>query len=630
MATSGIADLRAVVAQVQQASHPDIKLALLRIASESRERFEASSPQSAEFFDCLRFTLAQLKGHANAELRIGCLFDCARYYYVAGDAIKGAGAAREGLSLANAVGNDALASRGYSHLGNVLADSGAIAEAIEAYVTGLEICKRSGDIEWRAVTMVNLGVALFYAAQYHDAIACFDFAEHLSEDAPKIRERVRLGSLSNKALCFLYTDRVERGLLAAEQCISESPPPTSGQDLLARIIRECNYAQLLLEAGQTKLAFERLPTITSFALQAKSQKALVMSNIVEGLVEVQRGDASRGIDLLLKARAQAGDVNSLAQDALIALVKGYELLGQPRKALDFMQQLMRRVGAARQECALLHLNSSLGPPLITSLDSSNDLTALKHREALLRAKVAEEQLAWSQIEMLERLAVTADLREEETGEHGYRVGRLSSLLAEDLGMDAETCLAIDLAARLHDIGKMGIPDRILLSSKELKEAERHFMCQHTIIGAELLAKSNISQLRLAEEIALYHHERWDGSGYPKKLAGKRIPIHARIVALADMFDALTHGRPYAEPWGMDRALEEIQKRRGTQFDPDLTDRFLHLVARLRKTHANLDEFLARAGRNSPFLQARRKIKVMLEEERAHERKTGLPGNATRH
>jgi putative two-component system response regulator len=261
---------------------------------------------------------------------------------------------------------------------------------------------------------------------------------------------------------------------------------------------------------------------------------------------------------------------------------------------------------------------------------SKDLTALKHREALLRAKVAEEQLAWSQIEMLERLAVTADLREEDTGEHGYRVGRLSALLAEDLGMDADTCLAIDLAARLHDIGKMGIPDRILLTSKELKEAERHFMCQHTIIGAELLAKSNLSQLRLAEEIALYHHECWDGSGYPKKLAGKRIPIHARIVALADVFDALTHGRPYAQPWGMDRALDEILKRRGTQFDPELTDRFAKLVIRLRKTHPNLDEFLARAGQNSPFLQARRKIRVMLDEERAQERKTTLPGNATRH
>jgi putative two-component system response regulator len=232
--------------------------------------------------------------------------------------------------------------------------------------------------------------------------------------------------------------------------------------------------------------------------------------------------------------------------------------------------------------------------------------------------------------MLKRLSVTADLREEASGEHGYRVGRLASAMAESLGWNSDECLAIDLAARLHDLGKIGMPDHVLLKSQELREAERRLMRGHTIIGAELLARSNIPQLRMAEEIALYHHEWWDGSGYPKKRAGKRIPIHARIVALADVFDALTHGRPYAEPWPMDRAIEEIRNRRGTQFDPDLTDRFLVLVEELRAKHRNLDEFLGKAGRNSPFLQARRKIKLMLEEEREHERRATVPGNETRH
>jgi putative two-component system response regulator len=282
-----------------------------------------------------------------------------------------------------------------------------------------------------------------------------------------------------------------------------------------------------------------------------------------------------------------------------------------------------------EQIALWQISKSAKALLRTS-ESQQALYPLKQREALLRAKVVEGELIGQQIEMLERLTVTADLREEASGAHGYRVGRLSALLAEEAGMDTTVCAAIDLAARLHDIGKIGVPDRILLTSKELKEAERHFMCQHTIIGAELLAKSNITQLKLAEEIALYHHEWWDGSGYPKKIAGKRIPMHARIVALADMFDALTHGRPYAEPWSMDRALEEIRNRRGTQFDPGLTDRFIDLVQKLRAAHENLDEFLGRAGRNSPFLQARRKIKLMLEEEREHERKNALPGNETRH
>jgi putative two-component system response regulator len=175
-----------------------------------------------------------------------------------------------------------------------------------------------------------------------------------------------------------------------------------------------------------------------------------------------------------------------------------------------------------------------------------------------------------------------------------------------------------MAARLHDIGKIAIPDRILLTSEELKAVEKQIMSTHTTVGAELLSNSNIPQLRIAEEIARHHHEWWDGTGYPSKLSGKRIPIHARIVALADVFDALTHGRPYAPAWPIDRALEEIRQRRGTQFDPDLTDTFLALIDDLRREHADLDAFLGEASRNSPFLQARDKIRVMLEGGRQAE------------
>ena len=197
-------------------------------------------------------------------------------------------------------------------------------------------------------------------------------------------------------------------------------------------------------------------------------------------------------------------------------------------------------------------------------------------------------------------------------------------------MGSEICQALEHAARLHDIGKIAVPDRILLTSGALRDAERHFVSTHTIIGAELLAKSNIPQLRMAEEIARCHHEWWNGEGYPSKLAGKRIPIHARIVALADVFDALTHGRPFAKPWSMDRAIEEIKKRKGTQFDPELTDVFVELIARLRTEHEDLDEYLGRAGRNSPFLQARNKIRLMLAEEREQEKMATVEGNETRH
>ncbi len=263
-------------------------------------------------------------------------------------------------------------------------------------------------------------------------------------------------------------------------------------------------------------------------------------------------------------------------------------------------------------------------------NNSADLLPLEVREARLRAKVVENELVSARLEMLERLAVTADLKEDSSGEHGYRVGRLAALLAERLGWSRDACSAIERAARLHDIGKIGIPDRILLTTQELKDAERHLMSAHTLIGAELLAKSDVPDLRVAEEIAKYHHEWWDGSGYPKKLAGSRIPLHARIVALADVFDALTHGRPFAEPWPIDRAIAEIRERRGTHFDPELADHFLDLIGALRAAHQDLDEYLGRAGRQSPFLQARRKIRALLAEEDASGPAQLAPAETSRH
>ena len=146
----------------------------------------------------------------------------------------------------------------------------------------------------------------------------------------------------------------------------------------------------------------------------------------------------------------------------------------------------------------------------------------------------------------------------------------------------------------------------------------------------MLSDSGVEQIELAETIARHHHEWWNGEGYPSRLAGKRIPIEARIVALADVFDALTHGRPFSPPWPVEKALAEIRSRRGTQFDPELTDIFLALMDRLLNEHQDLDAYLGKASRHSPFLQARNRIRKMLEDERENEKQAAVGGNSTRH
>ena len=303
-------------------------------------------------------------------------------------------------------------------------------------------------------------------------------------------------------------------------------------------------------------------------------------------------------------------------DAMVAVVKAYDDAGQPEAALPYMEMWISRVRERRETSLRAALSLRGGfRNFFPVPDANSDLRDLEHRVTSLRLRVAERHAAVSQWELLERLAVTADLREDSSGQHGYRVGALSHLLANEVGLGSETANAIEFAARLHDFGKAGIPERVLGSSQSLRNAERELMKLHAAIGAELLAKSSLPEIKLAEQIARHHHEWWDGTGYPDKLSGKSIPLPARIVALADVLDALTHGRPYAEPWSIDRALQEIRDRRGTQFDPALTDRFLAMVERLRTEHPDLDSYLGKAGQQSPFLQARKRVRGLLEDAR---------------
>jgi putative two-component system response regulator len=221
----------------------------------------------------------------------------------------------------------------------------------------------------------------------------------------------------------------------------------------------------------------------------------------------------------------------------------------------------------------------------------------RHRQELFKARV----------EAMERLAVAAELRDDSTGEHSYRVGRLACILAKEAGCDDETIFMIDIAARLHDVGKIGIPDGILLKPSGFNPAERAVMEMHAEIGADVLVKSEIPHIKMAEEIARHHHERWDGRGYPAKIGSTEIPLAARITSLADVFDALTHKRPYKPAWTFEAAVSEILASSGSHFDPELTKLFLSLISRLKREHRDLDHFLGEAARASPFIQARGKI-----------------------
>jgi CHASE2 domain-containing sensor protein len=182
-----------------------------------------------------------------------------------------------------------------------------------------------------------------------------------------------------------------------------------------------------------------------------------------------------------------------------------------------------------------------------------------------------------QLEIIHRLAAATDARDEETGLHLERIGRLCEQLGLALGLSADEAITLRYASLLHDVGKIAVPDAILTKPGKLTDEEWVVMRRHTTAGADMLAGSRAPIMRMAEEIALTHHERWDGGGYPQGLAGDAIPLVGRICAVCDVFDALLSRRPYKEPWPLEDALEELRGSRGSHFDPVVADAFLTMV-----------------------------------------------------
>jgi putative two-component system response regulator len=201
---------------------------------------------------------------------------------------------------------------------------------------------------------------------------------------------------------------------------------------------------------------------------------------------------------------------------------------------------------------------------------------LRDQNKLLEQRVRERtrDLEEARIEVLDRLAFAAEYRDDATGGHARRIGRVAALVARHLGLPEETVELIRRAAPLHDVGKLGISDSILLKQGKLTPEEFEVMKLHVSIGAEILGSSRSALLRMSEEIALAHHESWNGTGYPQGLKGEAIPITGRIVAVADTFDALTHRR--ADPLSPKQALVELRRVSGQQFDPQVVDAFLSL------------------------------------------------------
>ncbi len=269
-----------------------------------------------------------------------------------------------------------------------------------------------------------------------------------------------------------------------------------------------------------------------------------------------------GLDLLRRIRADARLADVPVVMITASMLSDTRMTALEEGATDFLNKPIRPAEFKARVRNLLALRRSQ--------------RLLRDRAALLAHEVAEAtaELRDRELELLNRMCRAAEFRDPETGAHIERMARYSRLIAEALGLDDGACDDLQRAAPMHDVGKLGIPDLILLKPGRLTEEEMGVMRRHTVIGHAILKDSRSRLIRLGAEIALSHHEKWDGSGYPHGLSGPAIPLSGRIIAVADVFDALTTARPYKNPWPTPKARAYLESNRGVHFDPACVDALL--------------------------------------------------------
>jgi len=322
---------------------------------------------------------------------------------------------------------------------------------------------------------------------------------------------------------------------------------------------------------------------------------MLMAKIVKGLGHEV---ATFKDPLLALADAIANPADLVVSDFVMPVMNGLELVGRLRAAADYEDVPMVMISgtddsAIRYQALDLGVTDFLRKPIdvVEVKARLRNLLKLREMQTSLRQRVdrvdhlaphATAALSSREEEVILRLSRAAEYRDSDTGDHIVRMARYCRIIGEGLGLDAGKCETLFLAAPMHDIGKIAVSDAILLKPGKLTSEERAVMEMHTLHGFQILSGSGSELIRQAAEIAVSHHERWDGTGYPARVQGEKIPQFGRIAAVADVFDALTSERPYKSAWSTQEALAYMTACAGQHFDPAcvqaFTERFDDVLA----------------------------------------------------
>jgi putative two-component system response regulator len=524
-------------------------------------------------------TLDDARGEAEA------LYRLASIAYTAGQSNDAFAIALDARELARNAGAPVLEVWTLNLVGLVQYDAGNFAEALESALAALDLYRLTGE-------RVDEGNLLNTIAIIHHSLGDTDRALVTYEASLAANRGLDRAAYDVLALLNMAEVRARRNeyLLAislGEQALelSRDHSPEYVPAVLARLGAAYCGVQALDQADR---CLDEADALLAELSDGSSTKVTAFSlAMARGGVSVARGELEPAIDhyrAALDIAQESGVLESeLAAHTELATV--LKQLGRYEEALHHQEE---RFGKHE---AIFARGTDLR---IKTLQIAHDTEAARQQAEILRLRTGEleamvrgrtNDLEEYQLEAFQRLAVLAEFRDTDTGEHPIRVGDMSGALARELGEPDEWANRLSLAGRLHDIGKVAVPDTILLKPGPLTAEEFDVMKTHTVIGAEILSGSFSPLIQLAAEVALNHHERWDGTGYPNGLEGAGIPISGRIVSVADVFDALISARTYKRAWSTLEAAQYIVDGRGAHFEPRIVDAFVRIAIRM---HPELD------------------------------------------
>ena len=498
--------------------------------------------------------------------------------------------------------------------GMLSSEVGIPARGVEFALRSAAIADELGDQMGIAAAFSNMTAALYAMGLYRETISVALRVIKRFKPDPSCGSFVAIAR-TNMASAALALQHYPLAAESARDACESVGLPRDAHGLLNRVIGEGVWLKSAIGLKDDKVVEARLKMIRDLSSAFKSPRLTLNREIAEAAYEIYAGNLTVAVAKLLEMLKHSKKLPGIYRDNLVLLVKAYEKGHDHAGALLYLGELVEFLGKSQVAAVrgkLEVIRERIQTPMPGKDDARAVIMAIQKIPGSQKEEIEVPESLYR--DALERLAVSAELREDSFGRHAYRVGKLTGLLANSLGYGHKFTEDIELAARLHDIGKLGIPDGLLMKPGKLTDAEFSVMQRHTTIGAQILQQCSHPAFRVAEQISLHHHEKWDGTGYPKGLRGDNIPEVARIAALADVYDALTHARAYKHAWTHAEAVLEIERTSGTHFEPRMVTAFIKLVDHLRRSHGErFDDYLAEAGNHSTFIQARDKMHEMLNE-----------------